>query len=119
MIEIITVTKNDYYGLVNTVLSTESLRMAKSTHQTIIDGSSNHQSRLIQKFILGKEGISYYYQEPKGIAQAFNYGIKKTNKKWIWFLNGGDMCKQGMNIELFISLFKKTSADMVIFETKN
>lgn len=49
--------------------------------------------------------ITVYYQEPKGISAAFNYGIERSNGDYIWILNCGDVL-QVKNLAILLNLMR-------------
>lgn len=116
LLDIITITKNDSQGLAKNISSTKKLRLNKSVKQIVIDGSSiSLQEENIQIVNSAKGNIKYFYQKPSGVASAFNFGIKKTTGKWVWFLNGGDEFNSEIDSRLLTSLLESSSAKMIVF----
>ncbi|MHB1347629.1 MAG: glycosyltransferase, partial [Candidatus Humimicrobiaceae bacterium] len=117
MLEIITITKNDITGLKRTVDSTKGIREKYNVRQLIIDSSDSDIKKLVSDFVLKEKNIVYFWQEPKGISAAFNYGLKEAQGEWIWCLNGGDAIKDGLSVEWFLNYLSMSKADTVIFQT--
>jgi len=118
MLNIITITKNDIKGLLKTVKSTRDIRGYEGVEQFIIDSSNNNISNGIKKVIKNEKNITYHWQKPSGRSAAFNYGLSYANKRWIWFLNGGDEANPELNNNHFLYLLSKNNADAIIFQLK-
>ena len=116
MLEIITVTKNDKDGLIKTIDSTRFLRENLNIKQIIIDGSDKEVREEINEIIKKGKNIFYYWQEPSGISSAFNFGLKFVNSKWVWFLNGGDVINQNLDLNNFLGILNSSKADAIIFQ---
>ena len=116
-INILTITKNDFVGLKRTVDSTKALREKGNVRQLIIDSSDSDIKKLVSDFALKEKNIAYLWQEPKGISEAFNYGLKETEEGWIWCLNGGDIIKDDLDNEWFLNYLSISKADAIIFQT--
>lgn len=70
----------------------------------VIDSSSNDTAqRIVEEY---GDRISYYYQDPKGIAAALNLGIEKSNGKHIAFVDADDVWLP-KKLELQVELFEK------------
>lgn len=115
LIDIVTITKDDFTGLKSTIKSTTSLRATDMVKQIVIDSSSKKTSDEVKSFLAKQKNIEFYYQFPKGISSAFNYGLSKASAEWIWFLNGGDKFNS-TNIDLFVNILRSTVAQVVIFD---
>ena len=87
-LSIITVNLNNKAGLQKTIDSVIS-QTFKDYEWIVIDGGSTDGSKeLIEKY---SDHISYWVSEPdKGIYNAMNKGIKKSNGDYLLFLNSGD-----------------------------
>jgi hypothetical protein len=116
MLEIISITKDDMKGILCTVHSTRVLREQYSVKQIVIDSSSDAISSTIRSSLAEEKNIEYVWQEPLGISYAFNLGLKLSNAKWLWFLNGGDEIHPDLDTKLLISLLESSTADAIIFE---
>ncbi len=116
IIDIITVTKDDFEGVSSTIKSTRELRINNSIRQLIVDSSIKKTQENIKKAIIDEPNIDYTWQEPLGTAAAFNHGLKLSNAEWIWFLNGRDEVHPDVEPDKLIYIIKKNSADIVIFQ---
>ncbi len=116
MLTIITVTKDDIQGVEKTIKSTEKLRYFDQISQILIDGSNQNNHQQLKKSTKNKKNLNIYYQDPQGIAKAFNYGMNIAPDSWLWFLNGGDEVHPDFDIDLFFKILTKTQAQIIIFE---
>lgn len=116
MLDIITITKDDFSGFCRTVASTKILREKYGVKQIVVDGSAPSIKQKNIEYIKKEKNLDYFWQKPDGIANAFNFGLSKAKAEWILFLNGGDNVYEGIDYRLFISFLKRTSADILIFE---
>ncbi len=112
MISIIIVslnTKTDFQNTINSVISqNEKLELI------VIDGKSvdgtldviKKNSKLINKLVIEKDD---------GIYSAMNKGINLASKKWIYFLNSGDVFHSNQTIKNTIKILKKNeNFDVII-----
>jgi len=116
IIDIITVTKDDFEGVLSTIKSTKSLRTSNDVRQIIVDSSLKEIQNKIKQSVLNEPNIDYTWQAPRGTATAFNQGLKLSNADWIWFLNGRDEVHHTIEPDKLIYIIKQTSADIVIFQ---
>ena len=117
LLNIITVTKDDFKGFSATMSSTRKIRGNYNVDQIIIDSSSEENKKEVEKLCKSEINANYYWQEPKGISAAFNYGINVSNANWLWFINGGDLLNENMCFDCFIKYLEQTSSDAVVFDT--
>jgi len=115
MLNIITITKNDFVGLKRTISSTKELRNLYNINQIIIDSSDQDIYQAIEKYIDSEVNIQLYYQEAKGISFAFNYGVDLAKDGWLWFLNGGDEIHPDLDLDLFMKIIDVSTADIIFF----
>jgi glycosyltransferase involved in cell wall biosynthesis len=116
MISIISITKNDYQGIISTVISTKGLRDTYSVEQLIIDGSDQEVAQKVKKFVVKQKHCRYIRAASPGISKAFNLGITQAKHQWIWCLNGGDQMYNKVDTDLLINILKATSSHLLIFE---
>lgn len=112
---IVTITRDNYDQLVETVESTVELREKYSIQQIIIDTSKTSILEKNKNFIQGKKNITYYSGTWSGISKSYNEGISKVNDGWIWLLNASDCVHPNLNLEMFLGLLNASSAEMIIF----
>ncbi|WP_223292843.1 glycosyltransferase [Breznakiella homolactica] len=88
MVSIITVVRNDYSGLQETILSIKA-QTFKDYEFIVIDGkSSDNTTDLLKQY---KDIISIGISETdNGIYDAMNKGLIVSTGRWIVFLNAGD-----------------------------
>lgn len=118
ILNIITITKDDFDGVCQTIASTNYLRSTYNIQQIIIDSSSVETSEKIKSFISSEINITYCHTLPAGISSAFNLGIHKADAKWVWFLNGGDMIHPEATLEIVYGIVAKSGADIILFQTE-
>lgn len=81
--------------------------------QTVVVYSDLSPERLLIKNSIKNESIEYFFAEPKGIYNAFNYGILKAKGKWIMFFGGDDLILPSMN-DLLNQIEKQQSNEAAI-----
>lgn len=112
LISIVTIVYNDLKGLDKTMSSVIGQSYANKEY-IVIDGASNDGSvELIER---AKGNLSYWVTEPdKGIADAFNKGVKAAKGDWIVLLNAGDYFQDSESISKMIPyLANNKDADIV------
>lgn len=102
-LSIITVNKNNYNGLINTLNSLRDNVKSDSIQNIIVDGNSND---LIESFDALKKKYSFDFisENDSGIYNAMNKGIGLASFKRLLFLNSGDSILNDINFDKFISL---------------
>ena len=118
LLNIITVTKDDFDGVSSTIKSTENLRNCSGVKQIIIDSSSWVLKDKVNDLAGTNENIDYIWQEPAGISTAFNTGLSIVDAEWVWFLNGGDCMHSDAEPDKIIYLLKNSRADAIIFQNE-
>jgi glycosyltransferase involved in cell wall biosynthesis len=76
--------------------------------QTVVVYSELSPKELLLENGINNESIEFYFTEPKGIYNAFNFGISKAKGKWIMFFGGDDLILPSMN-ELLNQIEKQQS----------
>lgn len=116
LLDIITVTKNDLAGIASTIKSTEKFRACSGVRQIIVDSSSEDIGAKVKSLAEVTSNVKYVWQDPHGIAAAFNLGLKLAESEWVWFLNGGDQVHGDVEPDKILYLLSESSADAIIFE---
>lgn len=116
ILDIITVTKDDPDGVASSIASTAKLRNLDGVRQIVIDSSSQPVADEINTRLSGENNIEYVWQEPSGIAKAFNLGIEQSNAEWLWFLNGRDEAHPKLNADLLLQILNASQSELIIFE---
>lgn len=106
MISIIIVslnTKKDFKKSLKSALS-----QTKKSEIIVIDGKSNDGTiEIIKK---NRKNLSAFkIEKDKGIYSAMNKGVKLAKRKWIYFLNSGDIFYNKNTIEKITKILKKNS----------
>lgn len=116
LLDIITVTKDDPGGVAATIASTRKLRAFTGIRQIVVDSSSEPVAEKVRELLAGEEHLDYYWQEPCGIASAFNFGISASNAEWVWFLNGRDMLHPELDVNFLVQILTLSQAEIIIFQ---
>lgn len=116
ILDIITITKDDPDGLASSISSTKKLRSLPGIRQIVIDSSSQPVADEIKTRLCKEKNVDYVWQEPSGIAKAFNLGISQSKSEWIWFLNGRDEVHPKLNADLLLQILNVSQAELIIFE---
>jgi len=116
LLNIITITKNDYKGVLSTIRSTKKLRSSSQFKQIIVDSSREEIQKQIKTLIKDEPNIDYVWQKSSGISSAFNLGIHKSNAEWVWFLNGGDEVHPDVELDNLLYILKNSAADAIVFQ---
>lgn len=115
-LDIITITKDDFDGLLATIASTKKLRACSGVRQIVIDSSTELIAKKIKELVAEEDCVDYFWQEPSGISLAFNFGISNLNADWVWFLNGRDEVHSDLNANLLLQILVSSHAEIVMFE---
>lgn len=96
MKKIITVIIPTYNRKLNFNLISEFYKFKKQIEVIIVDDGSNklinfYNSKQIKNYSNFKY---FHYVKNRGQSYACNYGIKKTNTKYIWFFDDDDLAKE-------------------------
>ena len=70
------------------------------------DGSTDSSASIVMEFDDSK--IKYFYKANGGVSSARNYGLKKANSSWIFFMDADDLLLSGA-IEFLVNLSVKYS----------
>lgn len=88
---IVTICYNDLEGLKKTI---ESLR-CQSSHdfeQVIVDGGSSDGTANYLKDLSCPWNFSWSSEQDRGLYDAMNKGLMRSEGEFVWFLNSGDTC---------------------------
>lgn len=94
----------------------ESIRAQKNVGYEIIlvdDGSADGSGRLCDKYAEAYDNIHAYHKENGGASSARNFGIDKSNGKYLIFIDGDDTIEPQMLGEIDNAVSDNT--DMVIY----
>ncbi|MEF2889415.1 glycosyltransferase [Turicibacter sanguinis] len=83
----------------------------------IDDGSTDNTHSIIYTFINKYNNIFYYRILNCGTGGARNYGISRSNGKYIWFIDSDDYISEEA-LDKLISNLKKTNTDVLHFNFK-
>lgn len=116
LLDIITVTKDDFDGVAATIQSTGKLRNCSGVRQIIIDSSSEPTSVKIKDLLLNEQNVDYIWQKPSGISAAFNLGISFAKADWVWFLNGRDEVHPELDANFFLQILNSSQTEVIMFQ---
>lgn len=114
IISVITITMNNYEGILETYKSIEE-QLHLEIEWIIIDGNSTDETLTLISEIKEKYKIRYYTRKPRGIYDAIEYGISNANGEWIHILNAGDVYYNMNTINLILGIIKFTNKDILLF----
>jgi glycosyltransferase involved in cell wall biosynthesis len=107
------------------VVSLNTAKKFEKTIKSILNQSTNNFELIIVDG-LSKDKTKYYLkkykkkitkiisEKDKGIYDAMNKGIKKSSKKWIYFLNSGDIFYNKNVLKKVINLLKKLDSHDIL-----
>ena len=98
IISIITVTLNNYRGVVKTAQSILNQTQSKAVKWIIIDGKSKDQTlAFLKKTIRACDKL--VSESDSGLYDAMNKGLALADTPYIWFLNAGDTIHDAHTVE--------------------
>lgn len=80
----------------------------------INDGSLDNSQKIIEKFYKDNDRTKFFIKENGGLSSARNYGIRKAQGKYIWFVDSDDLINSE-EFEKFYLEFKKYDLDIGYF----
>ena len=109
---IIVVTKNNVNGLERTL---ESLITIPHCQIIVQDSESNDNSRLVaESFCLKNPRLRYFSESDFGIFDGMNRGIAKTQTKYVWFINAGDLLLSNSSAVRAVNRIHDEGADWLV-----
>lgn len=79
----------------------------------INDGSTDNSEEVIKDFLKDNK-VNYYYTENQGVSLARNYGIEKSTKEYVLFLDGDDTIE--INLVKYLNSFLDKNYQMICFD---
>lgn len=116
MLDIISITRNDLAGILQTVGSTRTLRAHAGVRHIVVDGSDEPIRREVESALESEPAVVYVFAPPNGISNAFNEGIRVSQARWLWFMNGGDLVHPTLDVDLFLRLVAIGTSDAMAFQ---
>ena len=107
LLTIITITRDDPFGLARTLASTVGWRARPEVEHVVV------YSGEVDRTLEGGGGVVWLGQQSLGIAAAFNEGLACASGEWVWFVNGGDAIHELLGVEFLHSLLNSTRANVV------
>jgi putative colanic acid biosynthesis glycosyltransferase len=90
LVSIVTISRNNYHSLLKTLDSVNTQDYPNIEH-IIIDGDSDDGSKELLQSYSHSKTYTYISEPDRGISNAFNKGLAKSNGDLIFFLNSGDL----------------------------
>jgi glycosyltransferase involved in cell wall biosynthesis len=92
MLQVITITKNDYHSFLMTAESIKNV-IDIIDKWIIVDGSDDCRNKEVIS-LLDADKYSYIPESSSGISSAFNDGIRHAKSEYLLFLNSGDIIRR-------------------------
>lgn len=83
----------------------------------IDDGSTDESGKICDDYSKEYKNIKTFHKKNGGASDARNYGIKKVNSDYIWFVDSDDYIEKGC-IKDFLSIMKNYKSDVIICQSK-
>ena len=115
MLDIVTITKDDFAGCKRTVDSAERLRAAYPVRQIVVDSSGKEVAAALRDYCGANKQVDYVWTRPEGVSQGYNAGLERVTREWVWFLNGGDRLYEKVDIDAVWYLLSQTQASALSF----
>lgn len=116
LLTVITICFNDIKGLRRTLKSVNrQVGVEELIEHIVIDGDSKDGTREY----LASLNYNYVSEADKGIYDAFNKGINRSNGQYITFLNAGDEFSDNSAIKNYLSSIKRYGQDIIWFQNKH
>jgi len=90
LLSVVTVTRNDLFGLNKTIDSLKAIR-SESIQLIIVDGSDADYPGVHASELSEFQKVQLIREKDYGIYHAMNKGLRLASGKFVWFLNGGDI----------------------------
>jgi len=117
-LSVVTITFNNFKELVATIESVKKLKAIIPDLELVIinGGSCEETARYLQNDFGQFENSISVSESDKGIADAFNKGVLKASKKWLTFINSGDLVNEDFKYfnQLIETLSKKDESDEIV-----
>lgn len=121
MLSIVTVTKDDPLGFLQTLKSLAHIpqELAVDWEWIVVDSSNTpifETNAYEIKVMLRSHKIPHQHvgMTPSGIYAAMNRGIELSKKKYVWFLNGGDMLLSAITLKNALHLLQNNSTAPIL-----
>lgn len=105
---IVTITRDDPDGLARTLASCAAWRLIPGVEQIVVDGNENPRAPALET------NLRHLARAPRGVSDAFNFGVEEARGEWIWFLNSDDRIDERLAPEFLLALLRQSRADVVI-----
>lgn len=77
--------------ILDTIKSVENNTFKDFNIIVVDDGSKDNSSKIVRNLAKNYENILYFYKENSGVSSARNYGIERSNSKYLCFLDADDL----------------------------
>ena len=110
-LSIIIISKDCENDLQETIVSCSNLFSEHKVEFTFIDSSQDSEfvKYVIDSTCKSCNRINYRYQEPSGIYEAMNLGVKESIGEFVWFVNAGDKVNPDLPFEEIYNNLRNTN----------
>jgi glycosyltransferase involved in cell wall biosynthesis len=112
MLSIVTINRNNEIGLSKTIASLRA-QSCQNFQWVFVDGASNDGSVAIGESFV-RPGDVLFSEPDLGIYNAMNKGIKRSDRRYILFLNSGDVFVDQDSVQSILSALDNDQ-DLVLF----
>jgi len=112
MLSIVTINRNNELGLSKTIASLRA-QSCQNFQWVFVDGASNDGSVAIGESFV-RPGDVLFSEPDLGIYNAMNKGIKRSDRRYILFLNSGDIFADQDSVQSILSALDDDQ-DLVLF----
>ena len=112
MLSIVTINRNNEIGLSKTIASLRA-QSCQNFQWVFVDGASNDGSVAIGETFV-RPGDILFSEPDLGIYNAMNKGIKRSDRRYILFLNSGDIFADQDSVQSILSALDDNQ-DLVLF----
>lgn len=81
----------------------------------INDGSTDNSAKIIENYSNRYQQVTYYNRENSGVSSSRNFGLKKSQGKWVWFIDSDDII-QLQSLKKICKLLTTTDLDVFLFQ---
>lgn len=79
------------------------------------DGSTDNSGKICDKYLIN-EHVKVYHKKNGGLSDARNYGIEKSNGKYLMFIDGDDFLYNNECLEKLNDCIDKNNADVIQYK---
>ncbi len=96
--------------ILDTIKSVENNTFKDFNIIVVDDGSKDNSSKIVKNLAKNYGNILYFYKENSGVSSARNYGIERSDSKYLCFLDADDLYHKDFLPKMYGKI-KATNAD--------